>query len=82
MKNMTPEELLRDYISFHYVEGNITDEQRIKMEFAAANYLKELKALSITAVVQPKAEKVCDHDLYRKSRWYIACNKCTYEILG
>lgn len=47
---MTNEELLRDYISYHYVEGNIDNEQRIKMEFAAANYLQQLKQLNIHSV--------------------------------
>jgi len=47
---MTNEELLRDYISYHYVEGNIDNEQRIKMEFAAADYLQKLKQLNIHSV--------------------------------
>lgn len=48
---MTTEELLRDYISYHYVEGNITNEQRVKMEFAAADYLQKIKQLHIPVVV-------------------------------
>ena len=56
---MTTEELLRDYISYHYVEGNITNEQRVKMEFAAANYLQELKQLHIPVVVRQSEQLVC-----------------------
>lgn len=42
-KLYTKEELLRDYINYHYVEGNITNEQRVKMEFAAAAYLQKIE---------------------------------------
>lgn len=58
---MTTEELLRDYIRYHYVEGNITNEQRVKMEFAAANYLQELKQLHIPVVVRQSEQLVCEY---------------------
>lgn len=49
---MTKEELLRDYISYHYVEGNINNEQRVKMEFAAATYLQKIEQLTIPDAVK------------------------------
>lgn len=42
-RNMNARELLEDYISYHYIEGNITNEIRVQMTFAVEKYLKDLE---------------------------------------
>ena len=42
---MKYEDLLRDFINHHYVEGNITHDQMVEMLLDVESYIKQIKEL-------------------------------------